>query len=47
MWGFRWYYLVGIVAILGIIGVIIWLYQTDNRLLNFLRKQPEAIETEI
>ena len=47
MWGFRWYYLVAIVGIFGIIGIIIWLYKTDSRLLNFVRKQPEAIETEV
>jgi hypothetical protein len=46
MWGFRWYYVVAIFGIVGIIGIIFWLYKTDSRLLNFVRKNPELIEDE-
>jgi hypothetical protein len=46
MQGFKWYYLVAIVAILGIVGVIFWLYKTDNRLLRFVRRNGPSAELE-
>lgn len=37
----RWIYLVGLVAILGIIGIVYWLYKSDLRLSQlFGSKQP-------
>ncbi len=42
--GFKWYHLVAIVGILGIFGIVIWMYKTDSKLLNFTRKHEQLEE---
>ena len=41
----RWYYLIGLAAILGIVGIVYWLYKSESRLTkNFSSKQPVATD---
>ena len=42
--GFKWWYVVAVAGILGIIGIVYWLYKTDNRLLSFLHGSGEELE---
>ena len=36
--GFKWYYFVALIGILGIVGIVFWLYKTDSKLLSYIRE---------
>jgi hypothetical protein len=43
----RWYFLIGLVAILGIIGIVYWLYKSDSRLTKFFSARQPATTDEL